>query len=311
MVPEKVALGIDLGGTKTAFGLVTPSGRVIDRHEIPTIAAVGGEKLARSTAAGAGVLIDRARVQGLQLAGIGIGSAGVIGAQGQVVSAADVIKDWAGVPLAAIVGEETGLPTFAVNDVHAHALGENWLGAAAGAETSLMVAFGTGVGGGMIVGGRVMKGAHFLAGHVGHFSSPLARGLACSCGGAGHLEAVAAGPAIHRRYLETGGDPASPDTKDVAARARAGEQAALSAIDYAARAAGIALGDLANILDPHVLVVSGGVAQLGDLWWPTVEAEFKKAAIGAAKETVLLQAKLGSDAPLLGAVTTIADFVQR
>lgn len=311
MALVKIALGIDLGGTKTAFGLVDAAGQVIDRHEIPTQASAGGEKLARHTAAGAAVLIERARSRNLQVVGIGIGSAGVIGAQGQVITAANVIKGWSGVPLAGIVREETGLPTFAMNDVHAHALGEDWLGAGAGAETSLMVAFGTGVGGGMIIGGQVMKGAHYLAGHVGHFSSPYAQGVPCTCGGEGHLEAVAAGPAIYQRYLKLGGEQSSPDTKDVALRARNGDRLAIEAIEYAARAAGLALGDLANILDPHVLVVSGGVANLGDLWWPIVEAEFKKAALGHAKETVIRRAQLGADAPLLGAVTVIPDFVRK
>ncbi|MBM7052067.1 ROK family protein [Rothia sp. ZJ1223] len=308
---QQFAVGIDLGGTKTAFGVVDANGQVYERHEIPTIADIGGEELARNTARGALTVIEQVTARGGEVTGIGIGSAGVIGAEGEVITAANVITDWSGVPLAHIISEETGLPTYAVNDVHAHALGESWAGAAAEAPSSLLVAFGTGVGGGYISQGEPLKGAHFLAGHVGHFSSPLALDIPCPCGGTGHLEAVAAGPAIHRRYLATGGDASSPDTKDVAARARAGEQKAIDAIEFAARAAGIALGDLVNILNPHVLVLSGGMVNLGDLWLPIVEKEFRAAALGQAKETPLVAAQLGSDAPIIGAATLIPNFLER
>lgn len=305
----QVAIGIDLGGTKTAFGTVGADGVVLDRHEIPTLAQVGGEALARETAAGAQVLIARARERGQEVVGIGIGSAGVIGAQGEVITAANVIKDWGGTPLAAIVSEATGLPTRAVNDVHAHGLGEAAAGAARSAQTSLMVAFGTGVGGCYISSGQPMVGQHFLAGHVGHFSSPLAAGLDCPCGGREHVEAIAAGPAIHRLYLRLGGDPSSPDTRDVAARAAAGEALAIEAIETSARAAGVALGDLANILDPELIVVSGGVPNIGPIWWEAARKAYAQAALGQAKTTPIVAAQLGSDAPLVGAVSLLENFL--
>lgn len=309
MSSVQVAIGIDLGGTKTAFGTVGRDGAVLDRHEIPTLARVGGEALARETAAGALVLVERARARGEEVVGVGIGSAGVIGSAGEVVSAADVIKDWAGTPLGSIVSEVTGLPVRAVNDVHAHGLGEAVAGAARAVKSSVMVAFGTGVGGCYIEDGVPMVGAHFLAGHVGHFSSPLAVGLDCSCGGTAHVEAIAAGPAIHRLYLRLGGDKTSPDTRDVAARAAAGEELACEAINIAARAAGVALGDLANILDPEMIVVSGGVPNIGERWWQVAREAYAESALGQAKETLLVAAELGADAPLVGAVSLLPDFL--
>ncbi|MFW0179388.1 ROK family protein [Rothia sp. P7208] len=299
-----VAISVDLGGTKTALGIVDQHGAVLHRAEIPTLAQLGGVPLAKHTAEAVLEHISYARSHGWDVAGVGIGSAGVIDENGTVVTAANVIKDWTGVQFASIVESMTSLPTCAVNDVHAHALGEAWLGAAAQAPSSLMMAFGTGVGGSYIEDGKLMRGAHSLAGHTGHFSSPLAVGLDCPCGGRGHVEAVAAGPAVLRKYLALGGAPA-PDTKEVSVRAQNGDKLAQEAIVFAGQAAGIALGDLATIFDPHLIVVSGGVVNLGDRWWTALLDSYAQAALGQAKSTPIVLAELGSDAPLIGAASLI------
>lgn len=304
----RVGIAVDLGGTKTALGIVDATGRVLHRTKIPTLAQIGGRKLALNTARAVQELIDYSRNQGWEPVGVGLASAGVIGPDGSVVTAANVIKDWSGVPLASIVADHTGLPAYAVNDVHGHALGESWQGISQDSPTSLMVAFGTGVGGSFIQGGLPQLGAHSLAGHVGHFSSPLAVGIDCPCGGTGHVEAVAAGPGIVRTYERLGGATPCASLVDVKNLAEEGDPTALEAITIGARAAGIALGDLATILDPHLLVVSGGVANLGPLWFDTLRAAYNDAALGAAKDTPIRTAALGDDAPLLGAVTLIPGF---
>lgn len=303
-----VALAVDLGGTKTALGIIDPGGAVLHRTKIPTLAQAGGTQLAQHTAREIAKLASYAREQGWEPVGVGIGSAGVIGADGAVITAANVIKDWSGVPLAAIVAEHTGLPTYAINDVHGHALGEAWQGASQHAPTSLMIAFGTGVGGSFIVDGAPLRGAHSLAGHVGHFSSPWAVGVDCPCGGVGHVEAVAAGPGMVRTYYRIGGRGACKNLFDLENLADAGDTCAQEAIAIGARAAGIALGDLATILDPHLLVVSGGVANLGEPWWQQLREAYAQAALGQAKETPITTATLGSDAPLLGVTRLIPDF---
>lgn len=309
--PQPVALTADLGGTKTALGIISATGQVLHRDKIPTLAQVGGRTLAERTASALQDLGTYAHDQGWKPVGIGIGSAGVIGEEGQVITAANLIKDWSGTPLAAIVSKHTGLPTYAVNDVHAHALGEAWQGAAAEAETSMTVAFGTGVGGSYISGGTQMRGAHSLAGHVGHFSSPWATGLECTCGGSGHLEVVASGTGITNSYYRLGGKATPANLVDLENLALDGDKAAREAIALGAKAAGTALGDLATIFDPHLLVVSGGVVNLGEMWWQDVRTSYAQAALGQAAETPIIQATLESDAPLLGAATLIPDFVTR
>ncbi|WP_237201944.1 ROK family protein [Rothia nasimurium] len=307
MTPQ-IVLAADLGGTKTALGIISPTGEVLHRDKIPTQAQIGGRPLAEATGRALADLADNARTLGYEPVGIGIGSAGVIGQQGQVITAANLIKDWSGTPLAAIVSEHTGLPTYAVNDVHAHALGEAWLGAAASAETTLMVAFGTGVGGSYISGGTQMRGAHSLAGHVGHFSSPWAVGVPCYCGGTGHVEAVASGTGMVDSYRRLSGQGQVANLFDLEKAADDGDPAALDAIALGAQAAGTALGDLATILDPHLIVVSGGVVNLGTRWWNTMTSTFTQAALGQAAETPIVRATLGGDAPLLGAASLVPGF---
>src|SRR5699024_9085954 len=136
---------------------------------------------------------------------IGVGAAGVIDpVAGTVVSATDSLSGWAGTHLVAELEARTQLRVRAVNDVHAHALGEAWSGASRGTDSSLLVAAGTGIGGGILWDRRLVTGRNSAAGHIGHLPAPAAAGLPCPCGATGHREAIASGPAIlatHRRLL--------------------------------------------------------------------------------------------------------------
>lgn len=255
------AIGVDLGGTKTAAGVVNGSGEVLFQETIPTLNRSGGEAILDATAG----LVSRL-----------------------------------GLPAGAV---------RAVNDVHAHALGEAWAGAAAGSSTSLLVAFGTGVGGSFVVAGRPVLGHRYVGGHVGHFASPYAYDdgtpLPCVCGGYGHVEAVASGPAIHETYLRLGSDAAAADTRAVFARAGGGDVHAVRAVELAAAAAGQALGGLANILDPQILVVSGGLADAGPAWWMPMEQALRAELLPALVGIPVLRPALGNAAAIIGAASLV------
>ncbi|GHD04459.1 ROK family protein [Zhihengliuella salsuginis] len=301
---RRPAVGVDLGGTKIAAALVAADGSVLARASAPTPAAAGPAAILDAIAALAARVAGGADVRGL-----GLGAAGVIDPGScRVVDATDVLPGWPGTDLrSGLLRRLSGLVprVEAVNDVHAHALGEAWLGAGRHARTALLVAFGTGIGGSYIVGGRPAVGAHAVAGHVGHVPSAEAAGLECTCGGSGHLEAVASGPAVHRRYLAAGGDPAAEDTRAVFDRAAGGDALAASAIATAARAAGGALGGFANALDPHAIVVSGGLAAAGRLWWDPLLAAYAANVVGALSATVPTRALLGADAAVVGGASLI------
>ena len=159
---------------------------------------------------------------------LGIGAAGVIDpATGTVVSATDSLPGWAGTDLVSELSARTGLAVRAVNDVHAHALGESVAGASRGSASSLLVAAGTGIGGGFITDGHLLTGRNSAAGHIGHVPSAAAAGLDCPCGGTGHVEAIASGPAIlatYRRLVAESPEPA-PGSTELAAPEQSPESA--------------------------------------------------------------------------------------
>lgn len=303
-------VGVDLGGTKTAAGVVGDDGSVLMTDQVPTLNRDGGEAILDATAALVHSLVAAAAGQGITVEAVGVGSAGVINAaEGTVISATDAILGWTGTAIAAGLTERLGLPATVVNDVHAHAMGEALHGAGAGADSALMVAFGTGVGGSFVVDGRPLLGHRFVGGHVGHFASPHAthRGapLPCSCGHAGHVEAIASGPAIHAAYLRLGGSDALTDTKAVFASAHAGDDLALAVIAKAAAAAGQAVGGLVNILDPAVVVVSGGLADAGALWWDAMEAAMRAELLAPLAQVPVTRASLGNTAAIVGAASLV------
>jgi len=307
-------IGVDLGGTKTAAGVVDAAGQLLFREQIPTLNRAGGAAILDATAALVERLRDRALADGVRASAVGMGSAGVIDAdRGTVISATDAILDWAGTEIRDGLEQRTGLPVRVVNDVHAHALGEAWLGAGAGSASTLMIAFGTGVGGSFVVGGQPLLGHHFVAGHLGHFASPYAydggRPLACSCSGSGHVEAIASGPAIHQTYLRSGGSADAPDTRAVFALARGGDQTALGAIGIGAGAAGQAVGGLINILDPEIVVLAGGLADAGDLWWKPMERALRAELLGPLADARVVRATLGNTAAVVGAASLVLNPV--
>ena len=306
----RYAVGVDLGGTKTAAGVVSAEGSLLFAETAATPSAEGARAVVRSVSALVRGLLRRAVAEGISVSGLGVGSAGVIDAEaGVVVSATDVIPGWAGTRLASELAERTGLPTSAVNDVHAHALGEAWGGAAAGASSSLLLAFGTGVGGSFVAGGRPLLGHRWVAGHAGHIPSPYAYDdgapLACVCGGAGHVEAIASGPALREAYVRSGGSSLAKDARAVADLARAGDPLAARAVAVAARAAGQAAGGLANVLDPEVVIVTGGLAAAGALWWDAMESAFRAELMPPLAELPLRRAALGPVAAVVGAARLV------
>ncbi|MFQ6485144.1 ROK family protein [Brachybacterium epidermidis] len=295
-------LAVDLGGTKITAGVVGSDGRVTGRRTIPTGAQRGPEAILTDL----GDVLEALRADAPEARLIGIGSAGVVDPQdGSILSATDAIPGWTGTPLAERISRRLGLPAFALNDVHAHALGEARHGAGADRASMLMVAVGTGVGGGFVEHGRVKTGARAVAGHVGHVPVPEAAGLDCTCGRSGHLEAVGSGPAILAAYKRGGGE--ATDTREIAARAEAGEELAREVLTTGARAVGRTVGALLNVLDPEIVVLSGGMAAAGELWWSSVHEGVGLEAMDRVADAPVVPATAGAEAALLGAAQYARD----
>ncbi|MDO5684310.1 MAG: ROK family protein, partial [Propionibacteriaceae bacterium] len=240
-----------------------------------------------------------------EIVAVGIGTAGVVDtATSRILSSTETFADWVGTDLGAdlraIPGWALGdIPVIGNNDVDAHALGEAWLGAGAGLGSMVMVAVGTGVGGALVFGGELWTGSRFVAGELGHVPTPGASNLRCACGRLGHLEGLAAGPAMARRYTHETGHRV--DGRELFQRAGNGDPTARWVIDEAAAGLGRVLAGLAVAIDPEAIVIGGGVSEAGDLWWRPLRNSFQSEVIDVLADVPLLPATLGGDAPVIGA----------
>lgn len=299
-------VGVDVGGTTISAAIVASDGRSQAIRSVPTPAQAGPQAMLDTIAQLAREVIEHERLRrGGPSAGVvalGVGTAGVVDvSRGLVVSSTDAIRGWAGTAVADGLRDRLGLPVVVENDVDAHAAGEAWLGAAAGAPSALMVAVGTGVGASVVLAGRPLRGAHHVAGEMGHMPAPGAEGLRCPCGRTGHLEAIGSGPGLHRYYLALGGDPDSRDARGVVARAHAGEDLARRTVCDSARALGRSIAGIVTVLDPAIVVIGGGMSGAGELWWSTMETTLRAEVIDALADLVVAPATLGAAAPIVGA----------
>jgi glucokinase len=301
------AIGLDVGGTKTAAIRVTVEGAVLARATLPTPANDMQATLDTMVEASRSVITPEVRA-------IGIGAAGLVEKDtGRLTFAPNLA--WRNAPLAQHLWDALGLPTIADNDANAAAWGEFKLGSAAGRKHVLFVGAGTGIGGAIIADGRLMRGAHGFAGEVGHIivdpDGPL-----CGCGNHGCWEQFASGHAITRAGREAarqhpqsmiarrcGGDPAQVTGQLVTESARAGDPVARGILAAVGRSLGEGLGGLANVLDPEIVVVGGGAAAAGNLLLGPARASFVVAIEAAAHRppVPLVTASLENDAGAIGA----------
>ena len=293
-------IAVDLGGTKIAAAAVDASGECGEVDVRPTPAQEGPDRILDAVADAVSDAMKRCGDRAV--AGVGVGAAGIIdSATGTVLSATDALKDWPGTAVAERLGSRLGLPVYVDNDANAHAEGEAWRGAGRGGETVLLVAAGTGVGGAVVQGGRPLHGAHHVAGEIGHAPVRGAAHLRCGCGRLGHLEAVASGPGLWRNYRHLGGDTSVKDAREIVARARDGEGPAQKAVEEAGSALGLALAGIVTVLDPDVVVVGGGLAGAGPVWWEPMERTFRADVIDVLADVPVRPAELGTKAALVGA----------
>lgn len=300
-------LALDIGGTKLAAGLVDAGGGVSAFREVPTPASAEGSGEA-VFAAVEGLLRGVLAAGGQQgVAGIGAGCGGPM--TRMAVSPLN-IPGWRGFPLAARLEEAFGARAVVDNDAKAMALGEGWLGAARGETCYLGMVVSTGVGGGIVLDGRLLHGRNSNAGHIGHLVVNPG-GELCACGGRGCLEAEASGTAIARKaarraegHATTMPVPAGPaiTAVDVARAARAGDPVAAGVFEEAGAMIGLAIADTANLLDLGLAVVGGGVAGAGDLLFdPCRRAASENARLVYSSDIQVVPAALGRRAGVVGA----------
>ncbi|MEU6575178.1 ROK family protein [Streptomyces sp. NPDC046805] len=293
---------LDIGGTKIAGALVDGHGRIQARAQRATPAQEDGETVMRAVT---DVLGDLAKSPLWGRAGsIGIGSAGPVDASTGTVSPVNV-PGWRDFPLVERVRATTGgLPVELIGDGVAITAAEHWQGAARGHDNALCMVVSTGVGGGLVLNGRLHPGPTGNAGHIGHISVDL-DGDPCPCGSRGCVERIASGPNIARRALENGWRPAlDGDTSAaaVAAAARTGDPIAVASFERAARALAAGIAATATLVEIDIAVIGGGVAKAGDvLFTPLRCALADYATLSFVRHLTVAPARMGTDAGLVGA----------
>jgi glucokinase len=297
-------LAIDVGGTWLRVARVTALGRVLDRRRQPTPA--GGDAAAVVEAVGrlAAQLGGPARLAGVAAPGP------VDPASGTVYSPPN-LPGWGAYPLRSRLADRLGCPVWVHNDANLAALGEARFGAGRGADPLVYLTVSTGIGGGVILGGRIFEGAHGLAGELGHVIV-RAGGPRCNAGHAGCLEALASGTAVQRRAAELAGTAGEPAAAEVAQAAAAGTAWAIQVLEEAGEALGLAIGGLINAFDPAWVVLGGGLTGAWELWAPAMQRSAEAVAMARAQRPVdIRRAALGDDGGLIGAAAHALDRAAR
>jgi glucokinase len=281
---DGTVLAIDIGGTKMAAALVDGVGRVLAFARTGTPAEADAEHLFDALAGAVAEARQAGEAKGLPPpSACGVGTGGPMTSGGATVSPVN-IHGWRGFPLRSRIEELTGLPTFIDNDAKALALGEGWIGAAAGERDFLAMVVSTGVGGGIVLDGQLLDGADGNAGHIGHVNV-VPEGHLCGCGARGCLEAEASGTAIARI---TGRPPA---------------EASPEIVTFTGTLVGRAVASVANLLDLQLAVVAGSVALgFGEPFFAAAQAELdRRARLDFAVGTTIRPGGLGRDGPIVGA----------
>jgi glucokinase len=305
-----LAIGVDVGGTKIAAGVVDEKGNIIEMVKRPTPAANASGTIEVISEA-VKELLSRYEVEA-----VGIGAAGFVEESRSSVLFAPNLA-WRNEPVARQVEDRTGRPVFVENDANAAAWAETKLGAGRGHEHVVMITIGTGIGGGLVLNGELYRGRWGMAGEPGHYRV-VPDGRLCGCGNRGCWEQYASGSALVAEAREFarrspgaavrllqlgGGTPEGITGPEVTTAAREGDAAALRCFDIIGRWLGEGLADLAAILDPGCFVLGGGVSEAGDLLLAQTRAAFSSGLTGHQyrPHAAIVLAELGPEAGLIGA----------
>lgn len=320
---RRYIIGVDLGGTNIVVGAVSLDGsQQFGMHSIPTRADLGSDAVVERIAQ----LVERVAAETLaatgatraQILGVGIGSPGPLDRETGVVILTPNLG-WTNFPLRDRICAAVQLPATLDNDANCATLGEWWLGAARGAQHVVGLTIGTGIGGGLILNGRLFHGVSDVAGEVGHTTID-ANGRRCGCGNYGCLEAYASGPAIAERAREAlaGGEPSAMpalvggDLSRLSAAivydaAKQGDRLAQEVVRETARILGIGIANLLNVFNPEVVVLAGGVTQAGDQLFEPMRAEVRRRAFKPAVDACrIVPGALQGNAGVIGAAATFA-----
>jgi glucokinase len=318
----RFVLGIDIGGTNLVVGSVAEDGsRIVATASEPTHAEAGAKDVLERLVnlAERAIAATTKEVPGAEILGVGVGAPGPLDTKRGIVLLTPNLG-WVNLPLRQIIHDRLGLPAALDNDANCAVLGEWWVGAARGARHAIGITIGTGIGGGLILDGKLYHGASDVAGEIGHTTIDT-EGRRCKCGNYGCLEAYASGPNIAVRAVEeieagavsrlpslVNGDLSKVTAQTVYQAAQDGDDLALEVVNDTARFLGVGIGNLLNVFNPEVVVVCGGVTAAGDhLFVPLRRETARRAFKPAVAACRIVPGELAGTAGVYGAAKAFLD----
>lgn len=314
---KKYCFGADLGGTSIKLGLFTIRGELLEKWSVPTRTEDGGAHIVDDIAASILAKMEARAITKDEVQGVGLDVPGPVLADGTVTVCVNV--GWGQFNVREALEKALGgIKVCVANDANAAALGEQWMGAGKGRQNVIMVTLGTGVGGGIIVNGRILEGAHGSGGEIGHMVMMAEDevDVFCNCGLRGCLEQASSASRVidyaKKLLRETDMDSClrildNFAAKEVCDACAAGDKLATMAIDRCCTVLGRALGLLGTCFDPEIFLIGGGMAGAGDLILDRVRKIYKRYVFQAAAETPIALATLGNDAGIYGSAKMVLD----
>lgn len=309
----KYCFGVDIGGTTVKMGIFARTGEILDKWEIVTRKENEAEAVLPDIAASVKEKLKEHNLEEAEIIGIGVGVPAPVTAEGVVNGSANI--GWGYKEVKRELEEMTGLPTEVGNDANVAALGEMWKGGGEGESNIVMVTLGTGVGGGVIVGGKMIVGAHGAGGEIGHICVNYEETECCGCGNKGCLEQYASATGIVRlaeRKLESETRETSLRNTEISAKSvfdavKEGDQVAQEIAEEFGRYLGYGLANLTAVADPAIIVIGGGVSKAGEVLIPYIREPYRERAFFSNKDVEFRLATLGNDAGICGSARLILD----
>ena len=310
----KFGFGVDLGGTTVKIAYFDQDGQMLSKWEIPTNTAHDGKQILPDIAASILGYMKENNIRAEDILGIGIGVPGPVDDRGVVNGCVNL--GWGVMDISGALGDLTGFPVKAGNDANVAALGECWKGGGQGCKNMVMATLGTGVGGGIILGGKIVHGTHGAGGEIGHMVLNRNETRHCGCGKCGCVEQYCSATGIAtvaRDYLAANDTPSSLRqldkiiAKDVFDAAKENDAAALAILDQVFAYMGEFLANICCVVDPEIIVLGGGVSKAGQILVDGAQSAFRKHAFHACRSTRFTLATLGNDAGAYGAFKLVLD----
>lgn len=303
----KYAIGIDLGGTAIKYALIRETGEFLHEGKLPSCADISAENIIKQLLKAINILIEYARTENINISGIGIGTPGIVDEKnGIILGGAENLTGWENIPLAERIKGETGLDVSINNDANVMGLAEAAFGAAKGCSDVIFLTVGTGIGGAVIINGKLYGGYKNRGTELGHVPL-IADGEACACGSRGCLETYASASAMVERYkrvLRNEGKPVRDgiDGECIVGLYHQGDVTATVSIDENCYFLGHAIAGFINIFSPQKVVIGGGLADAGDFYIEKIRNYVNKYVMSdCAVHTSIEGASLGNKAGCLGA----------